>query len=100
MAQAALLDRRHEPVCHPVRFAFSRISTMSTSWLGDQPPNSVARVWPTSKPCKGWPAATASRLAALTGTCWSAFVGHQEFDGEVRLMAVPSQTFNLTETCV
>jgi hypothetical protein len=24
-----------------------------------QPSNSVARVWPTSKPCKGWPAAPA-----------------------------------------
>src|SRR5262245_17250484 len=30
--------------------------------------NSVARVWPTSKPCKGWPSAhRLRRLTALTG---------------------------------
>jgi hypothetical protein len=26
---------------------------------GNQPSNSVARVWPTGKPCKSWPSAPA-----------------------------------------
>ena len=36
----------------------------------------------------------------LDRTCWPPFVGHQAFDGEVRLMRPPNQAVNLTETRV
>jgi hypothetical protein len=53
---------------------------------GGNPNPSVARVWPTNNPGKGWPLATRLwRAKGLDRACCSAFVSHQEgFDGEVR----------------
>jgi hypothetical protein len=53
---------------------------------GGDPNPSVARVWPTNNPGKGWPLATRLwRAKGLDRDCCSAFVSHQEgFDGEVR----------------
>ena len=62
------MDGCHEPICHSVRFTLSRISPMTTEFIVDlappsNPSPSVARVWPTTNPSKGWPLATRLRRA-------------------------------------
>jgi hypothetical protein len=52
----------------------------------DQPINPVARVWPTSKLCKGGPAAPACGGYGLDRACCPATVSHHGIDDDVRLM--------------
>src|ERR1700730_18496006 len=88
MAQAASLDRRHEPVCHPVRFAFSRISTMSllrralainrqTRWHEYGRPASPVKAGLRPPP---------SAANGLDRACCPALIGPHAFDGGLRLM--------------
>ena len=65
--------------------------------MGYQPSNSVARVWPTSQPCKGSPSAPASAADGLDRTCCPAFC----WPPRVRRQAAadarePNQSCNVT----
>ena len=96
LATRRRMDRRHGPVCHPVRRAFSRNGAMiraaQSGMKTTEPMVALSRQtrWPEygrpASPVKAGLRPPPSAANGLDRACCPALVGHQAFDGGVRLM--------------
>src|SRR4051794_12730682 len=88
------MESRHGPVCYSVRFAFSRISTMTQLALTQANMFSHQtrghEYGRPATPVKAGLRPSPSATNGLDRACCPALVSHQAFDGELRLMQEPT----------